>query len=112
MYVVISEEPISKPEWISVDRNIFNFQFSIICHLTYLLDINPPPRGVHSLARRWFHLHLIHTNLDERFGKIWIAQRAYWELVSRGNNFFAKKRTLGNRLISCSLMTAFGQKRT
>ncbi|SVB53869.1 uncharacterized protein METZ01_LOCUS206723 [marine metagenome] len=25
--------------------------------------------------------------------------------------FFAKKRTLGNRLISCSLMTAFGQKR-
>ena len=26
--------------------------------------------------------------------------------------FFAKKRTLGNRLISCSLMTAFGQKRT
>ena len=26
--------------------------------------------------------------------------------------FFAKKRTLGNRLISCSLMTAFGQKQT
>ena len=42
----------------------------------------------------------------------WYAQRAYWELVSRGKNFFAKKRTLGNRLISCSLMTAFGQKRT
>jgi hypothetical protein len=26
--------------------------------------------------------------------------------------FFAKKRTLGNRLISCSLMTTFGQEQT
>jgi len=37
----------------------------------------------------------IYTNLDERFGKIWIAQRAYWELVLRGKIFFFKKADVG-----------------
>ena len=35
-----------------------------------------------------------------------------WNWFRGAKIFFAKKRTLGNRLISRSLMTAFGQERT
>ena len=71
-----------------------------------------PTPGTRPLNSECFHLTPIHTILDESFGKNLDCAARLLGTGFEGQFFFAKKRTLGNRLISCSLMTAFGQKRT
>ena len=54
-----------------------------------------PTPGVYPLYTSWFHCPPIHIIVDERLANFWYAQRAYWELVSRGKNFFCKKADVG-----------------